>query len=509
MSQNVLNETRNEDYRLMNTEETTNATGEETTEENTDFAAALEGNLEVTMPEKGKMITGTIIKIDDDITLVNCGAKSEAVLESAELDGQKVGDKIEALVLETEPTLKITLKLDNSDASREVLQQAFESGIAVTGTISKTIKGGFLVDISGNTAFLPISQLDLEYVQDTSSFLGKSFEFKIIEFDQQENRFKVSRAEILKKQLQEKAEQTWANLKVGEIVDGKVSSFQDFGAFIDIGGIEGLLHISELSLEYTTHPSEVLEIGQEVKVKILNADREKNRISLSMKQLANNPWEDHAEDLQSGKPFSGEIVRKTDFGLFVQLYPGIDGLLHVSQLRPGTSLDDEEYAIGKKLEGWIRSVDVERKRAGLTLHEIPGEDPWKHIPEKYKIGTTIDGTVEEATRFGVFVLLEPGVTGLMPMSELRRAGVKNPEQEYQPQTPLRVTVTAIDEERKRISLLPEDKAAAASSEAPAKKNAGAGKKKKGAPRQKQQSKSEGGVSEFGALLAAALKTKKK
>ncbi len=507
MSQNVLTETRNEDYRLMNTEETTNATGENTTEENTDFAAALEGNLELTTPEKGKMISGTIIKIDDDVTLVSCGAKSEAVLDSSELDGHKVGDEIEALVLEAEPTLKITLKLENSAASREMLQQAYESGLPVTGTITKTIKGGFLVDISGTTAFLPISQLDIEYVQDTSSYLGKSFEFKIIEFDQEENRFKVSRAEILKKEQQEKAEQTWAGLKVGEVVDGKVSSFQDFGAFIDIGGVEGLLHISELSLEYTTHPSEVLEIGQEVKVKILSADREKNRISLSMKQLANDPWEEHADALQSGKPFSGEIVRKTDFGLFVQLFPGIDGLLHVSQLRPGTSLEDEEYAIGKKLEGWIRSVDLERKRAGLTLHEIPGEDPWKHIPEKYKIGTTVDGTIEEATRFGVFVLLEPGVTGLMPMSELRRAGIKNPEQEYQPQSPLRVTVTAIDEERKRISLLPEDKADAVS-EAPAKKAGGTGKKKKSATRQKQQNKPEGGVSEFGALLAAALKTKK-
>ncbi|KAA3616224.1 MAG: S1 RNA-binding domain-containing protein [Calditrichaeota bacterium] len=469
-----------------------------------EFEKAISESLDLVLPEKGAKLKGTILLINEENALVDCGAKSEAVIAANELNGHKVGDEIEGLVLTTDP-LVISIKLDGKETSNEEHKSAFENEIPVTGKIVREIKGGFDVDIAGTRAFLPISHLDISFIKETAPFVGQTFDFKIIEYSDNGRQFVVSRAEILKKDQGKNTEKIWETLKAGEIVEGTVRSIQNFGAFIDLGGIEGLLHISELSNDYTTHPSDMLSIGSTVKVSILSADKEKNRISLSMKDLAPDPWANYGSEVVIGDNFTGTIVRKAEFGLFIQLAPGIDGLLHVSQLDPSTELADEKYAIGNKLNGWIRSVDLENKRVGLTLHEMPSNDPWASINENYKTDDVFEGTVEESTQFGVFIELQPGLTGLMPLSELKKLGFKSIDSEFKPQEKLKVKITAIDEGRQRISLLPVEipEHIVPETKKPGKKKARPKKKEKSveAP---NGSAPNGGVTAFGEVLAAAL-----
>ncbi|MCA9735885.1 30S ribosomal protein S1, partial [candidate division KSB1 bacterium] len=346
---------------------------------------------------------------------------------------------------------------------------------------------------------------DVSFIKETAPFIGQVCDFKIMEFAENGKQFIVSRAEILKKELGKKLESFWDTIKAGEIRDGVVRSFQSFGAFIDLGGIEGLLHISELSNDYTTHPSDMLKIGEKVKVSILSVDKDKNRISLSMKDLAPDPWEKYSAELVIGNSFKGTVVRKADFGLFVQLAPGIDGLLHVSQIKSNTKLGDADYAIGKTLTGWIRSLDIKNRRVGLTLHEMPSDDPWQNISEKFQVGSIIEGTIEESTQYGVFVELMPGLTGLMPLSELKKIGYKDMSTEFKAQDAVTVKITAIDEKRQRISLLPNEIPEHIVPEAkkPSKKKPHGKKREKPAEPQ-NGSEQNGGITAFGELLAAAL-----
>ncbi|MFQ5630491.1 MAG: S1 RNA-binding domain-containing protein, partial [bacterium] len=430
-------------------------------------------------------------------------------LDPKELDGQAIGDDIEAIVMETEPTLKISIKLAGSKNALDNLQNAFQNGIPVNGKITREIKGGFDVDVAGKRAFLPLRHLDVRFVQDTSPHIGQTYDLKIIEFNPEKDKFVVSRADLLKKDQAAAAEKAWENIKVGATLAGQVSSIQGFGAFVDLGGVDGLVHISELSQGYTNHPSEILEIGQEVRVKVIKADREKNRISLSMKELAPDPWEQVESKYQAENPFSGAVVRKADFGLFVELEPGIDGLLHVSQIKKETELSDPQYDIGQTVEGWIRSIDLENKRVSLTLRESAVKNIWNNLPEDYTVDSVVEGKVEEATKYGVFVELQPGLTGLMPLSELKKIGFKNPEQDFPAGTELKVKISAMDSSRRRISLLPEGISPPEGTEAETLAEK---------PRRKRHSRSEkrgkqnagganGSVTQFGSVLAAALKDK--
>lgn len=465
-----------------------------------EFARELETAPEIKRPEIGEKVKGQIIAISDTAVLVDCGMKSEAIIDPAELDGQQVGDEIEATVTELEP-LTLSLKLVGNKLIDENLRNAFENEIPVSGKITRAIKGGFDVDVAGKRAFLPLRHLDLHFVRDTSGYIGETFDFKIIEYNPEQDKFVVSRSELLKKEKAEKAERVWEQISVGAILKGKVSSIQSFGAFIDLGGVDGLVHISELSQGFINHPSEVLSLGQEVTVKVIKADKEKNRISLSMKELAPNPWEHVEEKYKSGDRFSGVVVRRADFGLFVEIEPGIDGLLHLSQLPPDTDLDDPRYAIGQTVDGWIRSVDLQNRRVSLTLRESKALNKWDSLPEKYAVNSVFEGKIEESTKFGVFVELEPGLTGLMPLSELRRLGFKNPDKAFEVGSTIEVRITALDKERRRISLIPQEVP-----EHPAPESGKARRKKRKGNKKDEPTAKEnnGSITEFGARLAAAL-----
>ncbi|RMD99540.1 MAG: S1 RNA-binding domain-containing protein, partial [Calditrichaeota bacterium] len=364
------------------------------------FGEAVEKNLQVYTPKIGDQITGTIIAINDAAIVLDCGAKSEAIMDPQELETPQVGDRIDVMVVETEPTFKVSTKISGKSASSSQLQSAFEAGMPVSGKIVEKVNAGFRVEIGGERAFLPMGKLALEPVENPDEYLGKTFDFTILEYNPAENKFVVSRLDILKKQESEKLADVWAKLKPGAVITGVVRSMQNFGAFVDVGGVEGLVHISEVSETFIHHPSEVLKIGQEVQVKVLSADQEKNRISLSMKSIHSELWEEFAQKVKIGDAFTGKITRKTDFGLFVEVAPGIEGLLHISQIRLGGQLEDSDYEAGKEISGWIRSLDAEHRRLQLTQRELPAEDPWEKISTRLKKGDLVEAKIDGMTKFG-------------------------------------------------------------------------------------------------------------
>src|SRR5687768_6367220 len=306
----------------------------ETMQENQseNFAEQMEASLNFRRPEQGDMLRGTIVSISGEDAFVAYGGPTEAVMAAAELEGKEVGDSVEGMVTETSPVVRVSGKLIARKASAAALRQAFENRIPVEGKIGGRNKGGFDVSVSGMRAFCPLSQIELGKVENPDSFIGKTLEFLITEVSDDARRLVVSRTALLKAENAAKSEEIRKTLTVGSTVKGRVRSIVAFGAFVDIGGVEGLLHVSEMSRRRVNDPKEIVSVGQDIEAKIIKMDEGGRRISLSMKELEPDPWQEASDRYRAGMPFSGRIARKTDFGLFIELEPGIDGLLHQSQL---------------------------------------------------------------------------------------------------------------------------------------------------------------------------------
>ena len=301
----------------------------------------------------------------------------------------------------------------------------------------------------------------------------------------------------------------WEKISPGTVLSGKVSSLHNFGVFIDLGGIEGLVHISEVSNNFVKHPSEVVQVGQEVQVKVLKADPENQRVSLSMKAVQDELWKQFGEQHQNGDTIKGTIKRKTDFGIFVEVLPGIEGLLHVSQLHSGAQYNDPEYDVGREIEARIRLIDVETRRLQLTQRDIPEQDPWENIAGRIQEGEIIEGKVDGMTKFGLLAEIEPGLTGLIPFSALKKMGYKKPTKSYPQGSVHRFKVANLDIEKRRLALVPE-LSAAERMEAQAKEASEKNQKnkKKAQKVRKKPTPKPAGMTEFGALLAAALSQEK-
>jgi len=289
-------------------------------------------------------------------------------------------------------------------------------------------------------------------VDDLNSHLGQTYTFKVLEYEPDGQRLVVSRAALLREEKARLREQAWTTLELGAEVEGHVRSLTDFGAFVDLGGVDGLVHVTEIAHYRIGHPRDVLRVDQDVRVKVLDLDREKDRISLSIKALEKDPWEGAVERFPSRSPFEGTVVRKADFGFFVQLEPGMDGLLHVSQLPPGMEKDAPELEVGEDIRGWVREVDLENRRIGLTMRQMPDRDPWERIEMRYQEGQTVEGTVENGADFGVFVELEPGLSGLIPIAELGIGRDADPRTAFAPGEKIRLKLVGLDPDRRRISL---------------------------------------------------------
>jgi len=313
-------------------------------------------------------------------------------------------------------------------------------------------KGGFDVTVSGVRGFCPMSLISDVRVDDLDGHLGQTYTFKVLEYEPDGQRLVVSRAALMREEKARLREQAWTTLELGAEVEGRVRSLTDFGAFVDLGGVDGLVHVTEIAHHRIGHPRDVLRVDQDVRVKVLDLDREKDRISLSIKALEKDPWDGAVERFPSRSPFEGTVVRKTDFGFFVQLEPGMDGLLHVSQLPPGMEKDAPELEVGENIRGWVREVDFENRRIGLTMRQMPDRDPWERIEMRYQEGQTVEGTVENGADFGVFVELEPGLTGLIPIAELGIGRDADPRTAFAPGEKIRLKLVGLDPNRRRISL---------------------------------------------------------
>ncbi|HEX3577874.1 MAG TPA: S1 RNA-binding domain-containing protein [Thermoanaerobaculia bacterium] len=425
------------------------------------FAEAFEASLNFKTPEQGELLKGQIVSISGDDAFVSYGGPSEAVMAANELDGLDVGDTVEGTVVKTSPDIRISRKLAKGKASLDLLRQMYENRLPVEAKVAARNKGGFDVNIGGLRAFCPLSQIALGKIDNPDQFIGQSYEFRVTELSDDGRRIVVSRAALLKEANASKAEETRRNIVPGAELTGTIKTITPFGAFVDLGGIDGLLHVSEMSRRRVTDPNEVVAVGQEVRVKVIKVENDGKRISLSMKDQEPDPWSDVADRYPAGTQFSGRIVRTTDFGLFVEVEPGIDGLVHYSQLPFGVKQGDADIAIGTSVTGWIREVDASKKRLSLSLREVATRDPWDGAAQRYPAGKVVEGTVDHGGAPGIFVQIEPGLTGLIPNSEISVAPGADPSRAHEAGEKLAVRIMSIDPQRKRISLSHEAAKAAA------------------------------------------------
>ena len=423
----------------------------ETAEANS-FAEAFEASLNFKTPEQGELLRGQIVSISGDDAFVSYGGPSEAVMAAAELEGLEVGDTVEGTVVKTSPEMRISRKLMKGKASLDQLRSMFENRLPVQGKVSGRNKGGFDVSVSGVRAFCPLSQIALGKIENPDAFLNQTYDFRVTEMSDDGRRVVVSRAALLKEEAAARAQETRNKIVPGAELTGRVKTITPFGAFVDLGGVDGLLHVSEMSRRRVSDPNEVVSVGQELRVKVIKVDSEGKRISLSMKDQEPDPWSDVAARYPAGAQFSGKIVRSTDFGYFVEVEPGLDGLVHLSQLPLGVKVGDPSVAIGSTVSGWIREVDPAKKRLSLSLREVAVADPWESAAQKYAMGKIVEGTVDHGAAPGVFVQLEPGLTGLIPNSEITVAPGADPSRAFTPGEKVIVRVMSVDTNRKRISL---------------------------------------------------------
>jgi small subunit ribosomal protein S1 len=409
---------------------------------------------------EGEIVTAHVIGKTDAEIILDVGFKSEGAVpidEFRDPDSVQVGDEIEVFLesLEDEEGV-VVLSKKKADFLRvwEKIKEAYDADRPVAGTIKRKIKGGVTVDLMGVDAFLPGSQIALRRVPNVEDLVGREYDFKILKLNKRRRNIVVSRRVLLEEERAEKREELKTELEVGQLRTGIVKNITDFGAFIDLGGMDGLLHITDMSWGRIGHPSEVCDIGQEIEVKILNVDWDRERISLGLKQLQDYPWKDVAEKYPIGSRVRGRVVSITNYGAFIELERGVEGLVHISEMSWTRNVrhPSQLVTIGEEAECVVLRVDEESQKISLGMKQIE-EDPWLGLPAKYPPGTKLKGTVRNLTSFGAFVEVEPGMDGLVHISDMswtRR--VQHPSEILHKGDEVDVVVLAIDPEQKRISL---------------------------------------------------------
>jgi small subunit ribosomal protein S1 len=429
-----------------------------------DFAALLNESLGGENEAfEGKVVKGTVTGIENDMAVIDVGLKSEGrvALREFAAPGQKadlkIGDEVEVYVDRVENSAgEAMLSRDRArrEAAWDKLEKEFEAGNRVEGVIFGRVKGGFTVDLGGAVAFLPGSQVDIRPVRDVQPLMDVPQPFQILKMDRRRGNIVVSRRAILEETRAEQRSGLIQSLAEGQVIEGVVKNITDYGAFVDLGGIDGLLHVTDISYKRVNHPSEVLNIGDTVKVQIIRINRETQRISLGMKQLESDPWEGASAKYPIGGVFRGRVTNITEYGAFVELEPGIEGLVHVSEMswtkknvHPGKIVSTSQEVDVKVLE-----VDEEKRRISLGLKQAQ-ENPWVSFAEKHPVGSVVEGEVKNATEFGLFVGLEGDVDGMVHMSDIAW-GVSGEEalQLHRKGETVKAQVLDVDVEKERISL---------------------------------------------------------
>ena len=412
--------------------------------------------------KEGEVCKGRVLSIDEDHVQVDVGFKSEGLIDSWEFMDEagnvlvKVGDTVDVLLEEAEDEEgRIILSKEKADRLKiwDEISDAYEADQAVEGKILSRVKGGLSVDI-GVKAFLPGSQVDLRPVRNLEGLLGERLQFKIIKFNKRRGNIVLSRRALLEKEREKMRAKTLETLQEGQIIDGVIKNITDYGAFIDLGGIDGLLHVTDMSWGRVNHPSELFRVGDEIKVKVLKFDTDTQRVSLGLKQIQPDPWVDAAMRYPIGVRIQGRVVSLTDYGAFVELEPGIEGLVHVSEMSwtKRVKHPSKLVAIGDSVEAVVLDVDEVNRKISLGMKQTE-PNPWAVIEDKYPIGTRVSGEIRNITNFGIFVGLEEGIDGLVHVSDISwTEQIKHPSEKFNKGDVVEAVVLKIDRENEKFSL---------------------------------------------------------
>ncbi len=429
------------------------------------FAELFEASIEETGLdiERGSVITGTVVAIDNDWITVDTGLKSEGIVAREEFLSEEgeievvVGDSVDVVVEAVDNGMGQTL-LSREKAKRvetwNILEKISDNDEIVKGIISSKVKGGFTVDIGSVRAFLPGSLVDVRPIRDTTHLEGKELEFKVIKLDQKRNNVVVSRRAVMEAENSAEREELLNKLEEGIEIEGIVKNLTDYGAFVDLGGIDGLLHITDMAWRRIKHPSEVVEVGQDLKVKVLKFDRERNRVSLGLKQLGTDPWDNVGGTYPVGTVVKARVTNLTDYGCFAEISEGIEGLVHVSEMdHTNKNIHPSKVVqVGDEIEVMILDIDEERRRISLGIKQTLA-NPWDEFDKKHERGDKISGTIKSITDFGIFIGLDGGIDGLVHLSDISwnetgEEAIRN----YNKGDTVEAMVLSVDAEANRISL---------------------------------------------------------
>ena len=410
--------------------------------------------------EQGDVITGKVVSINDREVVLNIGFKSDGVINASELRYNrdlKIGDEVEVYV-ESQEDANGQMQLSHKRAlilkSWQRVNEAYDNQEVITGYVKGKTKGGLIVDVFGIEAFLPGSQIDVKQIRDFDVYVGKTMEFKVVKINHDYKNVVVSHKALIEAEIEAQKAEIISRLEVGQILEGTVKNIVSYGAFVDLGGLDGLIHITDLSWGRISHPSEVVQLDQKVNVVILNFEEGKKRIALGLKQLTPQPWEKLDPDLKVGDKVKGKVVVITDYGAFVEVIPGVEGLIHVSEMSWSQHLRTAHdfLKVGDEIEAVVLTLDREGQKMSLGLKQlIP--DPWAGILEKYPVGSRHTATVRNFTTFGIFVELEEGVDGLIHISDLSwNKKIKHPAEFTKVGESIDVVVLEVDTENRRLSL---------------------------------------------------------
>ena len=409
---------------------------------------------------ENEIITGRIIGINEKDVLVDIGFKSEGIIsrnEFSENNLPDIGEKLEVFLekIEDESGNTVLSKEKAEFLNRwKDLRNIHETGEIIKGQIIRRIKGGMVVDLAGVQAFLPGSQIDIRPVKDFDQYINKEIDLRVVKFNEMRKNVVVSHKAIIEDTLAEQRDELFSKLEVGSVIDGRVKNITDFGVFVDLGGIDGLLHITDLSWGRVNHPSEIINMDDELTVKIIDFDQDKKRVSLGLKQLTPHPWENIQSQYPEGSSVSGKVVSMTNYGAFIEIKPGIEGLIHVSEMSWTKHIKNpsELYSLGDTIDAKVLAIDVDERKISLGAKQLQ-PDPWDEIEEKYIPGNLVKGKVINLTQFGAFIELEEGIDGLIHVSDLSWTKiVRHPKEILGKDEELEVRILEVSRESRRISL---------------------------------------------------------
>ncbi|MBL7959302.1 30S ribosomal protein S1, partial [bacterium] len=410
---------------------------------------------------QGEIVKGKILAISEKEVKVDIGFKSEGIIPTAEfgtnLEKFKIGDDIEVFLDNIEDKEgQIILSHKKADFMRvwERITKMHETGEVVSGTITKRIKGGMVVNVLGIDCFLPGSQIDVKPIRDFDAYVNREMQFKVVKLNNLRKNVVVSSRALIEESTKGQRERILTELQKGQILDGTVKNITDFGAFIDLGGVDGLLHITDMSWGRVKHPSEIVKLDEKVKVMVIDFNEQKDRISLGMKQMQAEPWVEAAKKYPVNTLVKGKIVSITDYGAFIELEKGIEGLIHISEMSWNQTIKhpSQVFNIGDEIEAEVVSIVAEERKVSLSIKKLQN-DPWENVESKYPLGSKHLGKVRNLTNFGVFVELEPGIDGLVHISDLSwTRKVRNPNEIVKKGDDIEVVIMGIDKENRRISM---------------------------------------------------------